>query len=61
MPCYIYFSSTKDKGKHFVASSKIEYGEILLFENPFSYVLLSDYYDLYCYNCCMALKQNAVP
>ena len=56
-----YFSYTEAKGRHFVASKKIEYGELLIFENPFAFVLLPEYYDSFCYNCCAPLKYYSIP
>ncbi|XP_050540761.1 SET and MYND domain-containing protein 4-like isoform X2 [Daktulosphaira vitifoliae] len=52
---------SETKGRHFVASSKINYGELLIFEKPFAFVLLPDYYELFCYNCCSSLKLYSIP
>ncbi|XP_060860952.1 SET and MYND domain-containing protein 4-like isoform X1 [Metopolophium dirhodum] len=52
---------SKAKGRYFVASTKIEYGELLIFENPFAFVLLPEYYNSFCYNCCVPLKYYSVP
>lgn len=57
----IYCSYTKTKGNHIIASTNIMYGELLIFENPFAFVLLPEYYDLFCYNCCVVLKYYSVP
>ncbi|CAH1725534.1 SET and MYND domain-containing protein 4-like [Aphis gossypii] len=52
---------TEAKGRHFVASTKIKYGELLIFENPFAFVLLPEYYSSFCYNCCAPLKYYSIP
>ncbi|KAL4132470.1 hypothetical protein QTP88_009613 [Uroleucon formosanum] len=49
------------KGRHFVASTKIEYGELLIFENPFASVLLPEYYNSFCYHCYVPLKYYSIP
>lgn len=54
----IYSSFTEDKGRHLIASEKIEYGELLIFENPFAFVLLPEYYDSFCFNCCIPLNYS---
>ncbi|XP_015377732.1 PREDICTED: SET and MYND domain-containing protein 4-like, partial [Diuraphis noxia] len=56
-----YFSYSEAKGRQFIASTKIEYGELLIFENPFAFVLLPEYYNSFCYNCCIPLKYYSIP
>jgi len=56
-----YFSYSEAKGNHFVASTKIKYGELLIFENPFAFVLLPEYYNSFCYNCFVPLKYYSIP
>lgn len=56
-----YFSYSEVKGRHFVASTKIEYGELLIFENPFASVLLPEYYNSFCYHCYVPLKYYSIP
>ncbi|XP_050422098.1 SET and MYND domain-containing protein 4-like [Adelges cooleyi] len=52
---------SETKGRHFIASTKINYGELLIFEKPVTFVLLSEYYESFCYNCCSALKYHSIP
>ncbi|VVC39982.1 Tetratricopeptide repeat,Zinc finger, MYND-type,Tetratricopeptide-like helical domain,SET domain [Cinara cedri] len=49
---------TETKGNHFIASNEIKYGELLMFENPFAFVLLPEFYNEFCYNCFLKLKHS---
>eukprot|EP00096_Caligus_rogercresseyi_P012609 TRINITY_DN5339_c0_g1_i1.p1 TRINITY_DN5339_c0_g1~~TRINITY_DN5339_c0_g1_i1.p1 ORF type:complete len:721 (-),score=210.74 TRINITY_DN5339_c0_g1_i1:943-3105(-) len=42
---------SKDKGRHLVATSDIEAGELLITETPYSAVLLPEYYNTHCQSC----------
>lgn len=42
---------TEDKGRHLVAAEDISPGEILIVENPYSSILLPEYYSTHCQTC----------
>ncbi|CAB4067992.1 unnamed protein product [Lepeophtheirus salmonis] len=42
---------SKEKGRHLVATSDIEPGEILISETPYSAILLPDYFNTHCQSC----------